>query len=371
MTKLYDVVIVGAGPSGIGVGSILKEMGCESFVLLEKGQVGESFRKWPKEMRFITPSFPAQGFGQTDLNAVVPKTSPAYTLDEEHPTGDDYAEYLALIHEHFQLPVRENIEVISVDKESDGTFTLRTSDGEMRSKYVVWSAGEYHYPNLNPFSGANLGIHTSSVSAWEEMDGEDYIIIGGYESGLDAAYHLCNQGADVKVIARTNTWELDTSDPSVSLTPYTYKRLKDLPDSKMLELIGNTTAVEITKDGKDYVVHTDKNETYQTSNRPIIATGFSGGTKLIKNLATHGERGEVLLTEDDELQMTKGIYLAGPEVRHGSHVFCYIYKFRQRYAVVATSIAKKLGLNQSVLDLYRQENFILDDLSMCGERCQC
>lgn len=50
------------------------------FLILEKEDVGASFLNWPEEMRFITPSFPAQGFGQTDLNAVVPRTSLAYTL---------------------------------------------------------------------------------------------------------------------------------------------------------------------------------------------------------------------------------------------------------------------------------------------------
>ncbi|WP_404456339.1 NAD(P)/FAD-dependent oxidoreductase [Oceanobacillus kapialis] len=370
MSNLYDVVIVGAGPSGIGVGSLLKEMGCENFVLLEKGQVGESFRKWPKEMRFITPSFPAQGFGQTDLNAIAPKTSPAYSLDEEHPTGEDYAAYLNLVAKHFELPIEENTEVVSVLKE-DGTFTIKTKEGELHSKYVVWSGGEYQYPNRNPFPGANLGIHSSDVTAWKEMNGHEYIIIGGYESGLDAAYHLCNQGADVKVIARTNTWELDHSDPSVSLTPYTYNRLRNLPDSSKFQLIGNASATEVSMSGDQYVVHTDQSTLYKSANPPIIATGFSGSTKLIRNLVSYGQHGEVLLTEDDEFRKTPGIYLAGPEMRHGSHIFCYIYKFRQRYAVVATSIAKKLGLNQEILDLYRQENFILDDLSMCGERCQC
>ncbi|MBO0994424.1 NAD(P)-binding domain-containing protein [Bacillus sp. SD088] len=74
---MYDVIIVGAGPSGIGVAALLQQMKA-SYLVLEKDEVGASLLRWPKEMKFITPSFPAQGFGQTDLNAVVPKTSPAY-----------------------------------------------------------------------------------------------------------------------------------------------------------------------------------------------------------------------------------------------------------------------------------------------------
>ncbi|MEM9299897.1 MAG: NAD(P)-binding domain-containing protein, partial [Bacteroidota bacterium] len=51
----YDVVIVGAGPAGLGIGIILQQLGIY-YVILEKSSVGASFRKWPKETRFISPS---------------------------------------------------------------------------------------------------------------------------------------------------------------------------------------------------------------------------------------------------------------------------------------------------------------------------
>jgi hypothetical protein len=50
--------------------------------LLERGEaVGTSFRTWPEEMRFISPSFNQQGWANSfDLNSVAYGTSPAYTL---------------------------------------------------------------------------------------------------------------------------------------------------------------------------------------------------------------------------------------------------------------------------------------------------
>ena len=54
--KKIDVAIVGAGPAGIGISAMLKDLGVTSQVVLEKNKVGDSFDKWPKEMRLITPS---------------------------------------------------------------------------------------------------------------------------------------------------------------------------------------------------------------------------------------------------------------------------------------------------------------------------
>ncbi len=53
----YGVVIVGAGASGVGMSHELKRLGIKRFTMLERHEVGASFLRWPREMRFISPSF--------------------------------------------------------------------------------------------------------------------------------------------------------------------------------------------------------------------------------------------------------------------------------------------------------------------------
>ncbi|HIK56404.1 MAG TPA: NAD(P)-binding domain-containing protein [Synechococcales cyanobacterium M55_K2018_004] len=67
--EAFDVIVVGAGAAGIGVGAVLKDLGLENFAILEQHKIGVSFRRWPQEMYFITPSLPSHGFGHLDLNA--------------------------------------------------------------------------------------------------------------------------------------------------------------------------------------------------------------------------------------------------------------------------------------------------------------
>ena len=97
---MFEVVVVGAGPSGIGVSIILQKMGV-NFTILDRNNVGSSFLKWPKQMKLLTPSFFSNTFKMIDLNAITYDTSPALTLQTEHPSGQEYAAYLKKLADHF------------------------------------------------------------------------------------------------------------------------------------------------------------------------------------------------------------------------------------------------------------------------------
>ncbi|MXW43907.1 MAG: SidA/IucD/PvdA family monooxygenase, partial [Candidatus Dadabacteria bacterium] len=112
--RQFDVVIVGAGPAGIGVAAMLKDLGVKRMIVLEREEVGATFDKWPKEMQLLTPSFTTNFYGHLDLNAVISGTSPAYMLQKEHPTGKEYALYLRTVSEYFDLPVMEHTNVEEV-----------------------------------------------------------------------------------------------------------------------------------------------------------------------------------------------------------------------------------------------------------------
>ena len=49
-----------------------------------------------------------------------------------------------------------------------------------------------------------------------------------------------------------------------------------------------------------------------------------------------------LLNEHDESRKTPGLFLVGPQVRHEDLILCFIYKYRQRFGVVANAIGERL-----------------------------
>lgn len=422
-----DVVVVGAGAAGIGVGEALSYLDLE-YCILERDEVGASFRRWPDETRLLTPSFPSNAFGLPDLNAIAPVTSPAIALDCEHPTGDQYAEYLSAIADHHGLPVETGIgvtgvavddgdvtdgEAVAVDggvataapvSDTDPAstrpgFVVETTEGPIRAAFVVWAGGQFGTPRSDPFPGGRLCVHYATVDSWADHaaagSADEFLIVGGFESGIDAATHLVDAGCSVTVLDRREPWATRRPDPSETLSPYTLGRLDEIRGSDRLTLVGNATVdrVERDDDGRFEVTATPTVEvedggngtgvetngaprthddgTFTVPTRPILATGFEPNLGPVDD-RFRDEEGSIELTDRDEAAGTPGLFLAGPSVAHEGQAFCFIYKFRARFPVVAGAIGERLGVDTDPLETYRDSNLFLEDLSCCEPvDCNC
>lgn len=341
-----DVIVVGAGAAGVGVSLMLTrifEMDPKRVLLVERGEgVGETFKKWPKEMRFISPSFNQQGWTNSfDLNSIAFGTSPAFTIHSEHPTGEQYAEYLESVAAAADLCVRPKTEVLAVRPFEDGNgFEVDVAPAgkalalpeTLRARYVIWAAGEFQYPRVaSLFPGSEHCIHNSSVRSWAEVPGDDFVVIGGFESGIDAASNLSLCGKNCTVVSSTAYWKVTTEDPSTELSPYTAGRLRAARASAHPpQLLAPFRVFEVTADvNGGYIVKAKQGEkveheggshrvlvpeidatrvtkfdtdsegivTIRTKYPPILCAGFEGSVKLgvAKDLFNWVE-----IKEDDE-----------------------------------------------------------------------
>jgi len=431
----FDVIIVGAGAAGVGCALMLtRTFGLETsrVLLIERGEgVGDTFRRWPAEMRFISPSFNQQGWTSCfDLNSVAYGTSPAFSLHAEHPSGDEYADYLNALTRSAKLRVRTMTEVVSVQAEGAKCFSVGVRDTpfvtnhkqkkcateKLTTRYVVWAAGEFQYPRAEgSLAGAELCTHNSRVRSWARLSGDDFVVIGGYESGADAVINLAKAGKRSTMLASTATWDVCTPDPSTELAPYTAARLRDVtaagfspcPKLRVLRVeradaggfnviaawkaaedlpppgplrrplarhakAADSTSTPAGAEGSELVVHTPE--------PPVLCTGFEGSVASIAshlfNLAEPSDEdkgclaGAPLLTLDDESTKVPGVFLVGPTVRHGELSFCFIYKFRQRFGIVADAICRGLGHDtKAAVEVCRLTNMYLDDFKCCKTEC--
>jgi putative flavoprotein involved in K+ transport len=342
-----QVLIVGAGPAGLGVAAALKRAGVIDILVVDSKEIGTSFRAWPRGMSLLTPSFYSNPFGLTDLNAIDPETSPADFFRTQHPPGEAYAHYLQTFAEHHQLPVRTATKALSIQPVKTD-FTVQTSGDTIHAEYLIWAGGQFSHPRTDAFPGAELALHSSRVTDWATLDGDHFTIIGGYESGIDAALNLIALGKNVRLISRGEPWSSNHPDPSRSLSPRTLDRLRELlrsPElSSKIEFIKNTEITRIEACEGFYTLRDQDDFPTACHTRPILANGFHSGLGLVSHLFDHDENHLPIFTEEaDESTLTPGLFYTGPSLVHRNSLFCFIYKFRARFGVIAAEIATRLG----------------------------
>ncbi|MEM9724183.1 MAG: NAD(P)/FAD-dependent oxidoreductase [Pseudomonadota bacterium] len=373
--KKMRVAIIGAGPAGLGMARVLRDLGMQDVWVLERGQIGESFLKWPTGTRLLTPSFPGNVFGVTDLNAISYDSSPGWSLKCEHPTGPAYAAYLEQAALAFGLNVQCGVEIFSVrpkGESRDAGFALTTDHGPAEAEFVIWAGGHFGDPSSGDLSGAEHGLHYSAVKRWRDVGGDEVYVIGGYESGVDAAIGLAEAGKRVVVLDRGDPWGDHDKDPSRRLSPYTLQRLDEARARLPIELTPDVDVLGLEAEEGGVRILAGDGRSWLSAGAPILATGFGPGTGPVTALFEFDDAGTPALTIDDESTVQSGVFLVGPEVSHQGQLFCFIYKFRQRFAVVAKAIAERSDVDLAPLRVYYQNGMVLDDLACCeDDKCIC
>jgi hypothetical protein len=156
------------------------------------------------------------------------------------------------------------------------------------------------------------------------------------------------------------------SDSSYGLSPATLDHLKEIQRSGRATFLAER-ATEIT-----LTTVTTQNRTISLQHPAIDATGFDVTQSLAGKLFDFSAGGVPLLRMQDESSRLRNIFLSGPWVHHGKAVFCFVYKYRQRWAVVVRTILDRMGFaDPGPIRAYAAKGFLLDDLSCCAQSCVC
>ena len=193
MSAPYDIICIGAGPTGLACAIEAKRAGLRPLVI-DKGVLCNSLYHYPVNMVFFTtPELLEIG----DL----PFVSAA-----EKPTRGEALKYYRKCAEHYDLQLRLGETVTRVEG-GDGSFRVHTkSDSgaseQYESRKLIVATGYYDLPNRLGVPGEDLPhvshYYTEPHPFWRQ----DVVVTGGKNSAAEAALDLYRSGARVTLVHR-------------------------------------------------------------------------------------------------------------------------------------------------------------------------
>jgi thioredoxin reductase (NADPH) len=192
-TEHFDVLVIGAGPTGMACAIEAQRAGFRS-VLVDKGCLCNSLFHYPSHMTFFTTSELLE-IGDIPFPSINAK-----------PSRNEALEYYRKVAMFYNLDIRQYQRVEQVSG-TDLNFTIRTTDAFGRTntyatRKVVVATGYYDLPNLMNIPGEDLPkVHHYYNDPHPYYD-LDVLVIGGKNSAAIAALELWRHGARVTVVYR-------------------------------------------------------------------------------------------------------------------------------------------------------------------------
>lgn len=208
--KIVDVLVVGAGFSGLGAAIRLAQEGFDDLVVLERGpEVGGTWRdnSYPGAACDVPSHLYSYSF------ALNPDWSRAFS-----PQGEIYDYIRKVTHEAgVREKIRFGVDVTSVDyDESRGRWTVRTSEEEYDARVVVLGVGALCEPRLPEIDGvgdfAGPVFHTARWDHSVTLAGRRVAVIGTGASAIQVVPSIAPTVAHLDVYQRTAPWVLPRMD---------------------------------------------------------------------------------------------------------------------------------------------------------------
>ncbi len=207
--SIRDVIIVGAGPSGLSAAIAAKERGLDYFVL-EQGVLVNSIFKFPPQMVFFTTPELLEIGG-------LPFISPY-----EKPTRAESLKYYRRVADTYDLRIAFEEKVLAVRREHEGQagtvaeggaggqhtvfeIETRSTRGVHRirlARFVVLATGYYDHPNMIHVPGEDLPHVSHYYHEPHPHYRQRVVIVGGGNSAAEAALEMFRAGVYVTLVHR-------------------------------------------------------------------------------------------------------------------------------------------------------------------------
>ncbi|HQP94264.1 MAG TPA: NAD(P)-binding domain-containing protein, partial [Thermoanaerobaculia bacterium] len=180
-----DLLVVGAGPTGLAIGAEALRAGLTTLVV-DRGAITQALQEFPTDMTFFSTR-------ERLAIAGIP-----FSIPEERPTRRQALAYYRSVAEALRIPLALHEEVTAIRKDGEGfavTTRGRGGDRVRRSRAVAIAIGYFDTPR-------RLGVPGEEPPAVRHRYREPYahyrervVVVGGGNSAAEAALDLWRAGA--------------------------------------------------------------------------------------------------------------------------------------------------------------------------------
>lgn len=179
----HDVIVIGAGQTGLAAGYHLRQRGIDFVILEASGRVGDVWRDRYDSLLLYSPArddaLPGMPFPQ---------------IGTRFPTGRQMGDYLEAYAAHLRLPVRTGTRVTFLRSLPAGGYAVETDGPTYRAAQVVVAIGAFQRPWVPPFAAElDPGIVQVHAADYRNPDGlpdGPVLVVGVSHSGSDLAFEL-------------------------------------------------------------------------------------------------------------------------------------------------------------------------------------
>jgi len=289
-----DVVIVGAGPTGLACAIEAQKRSLTS-VVLEKGCLTNSIFNFPSQMVFFTTPELLEIGG-------LPLVS-----EREKPTRNEALKYYRRVAATYKLDLHQYEEVQRISRTEDQRFRTYTTKSSYDSNNIVISTGYYDNPNVMNVTGEDLPHVSHYYTEPYSFYDRDVVVIGGKNSAAEAALDLFRGGARVSLVHRGSEMGKTVKywvRPDIE-NRFKNGEIQSYMNSRVLEI--TPTNVRIQQNGATLEIRADQ---------VFALTGYHSSTRFFEQLEIRWDPETLRPDYNPETFETnvKGVYLAGSVV---------------------------------------------------------
>ena len=189
MPATYDILIIGAGPSGLSCAIEAKKNGL-SYIVIDKGGLTDAIRRFPTNMTFFsTPEL-------LELDNV------PFVSTNVRPTRIEAIEYYRKVVDYHKLNVMLHTEITKIRKDQNCFDLLTKSHRSFTATSVIVATGYFDNTNRLDVEGEDLPHVTHYYDEPYFYSTKEAAVIGGRNSAVETALDLYRHGVNVNLIHR-------------------------------------------------------------------------------------------------------------------------------------------------------------------------